>query len=134
MDRRTARACAMKLVYEWLMGGDGGNDTLIGMLEIKPDEKESDFMTTLFEGVKTFKDELDAEIVDYLDPSWRLDRVSKVDYSILLVAVYELLHTSLSESIVINEAVELANIYSEDKAGAFVNGLLGSISRSRANA
>ena len=134
MDRRTARACAMKLVYEWLMGGDGGNDTLIGMLEIKPDEKENDFMTTLFEGVKTFKDELDAEIVDYLDPSWRLDRVSKVDYSILLVAVYELLHTSLSESIVINEAVELANIYSEDKAGAFVNGLLGSISRSRANA
>ena len=134
MDRRTARACAMKLVYKWLMGGDGGNDTLIGMLEIKPDEKESDFMTTLFEGVKTFKDELDAEIVDYLDPSWRLDRVSKVDYSILLVAVYELLHTSLSESIVINEAVELANIYSEDKAGAFVNGLLGSISRSRANA
>ena len=133
MDRRTARACAMKLVYEWLMGGDGGDNTLIGMFEIEPGEEESDFMNMVFEGVKTLKPELDEEIAKWLNPSWRLDRISKVDYSILLVAMYELKHTETPESIIINEAVELANIYSDDKAGAFVNGLLGSMSRSKKN-
>jgi len=37
MDRATARACAMKLVYEWEMGGDGGEDTRLGLLELQPD-------------------------------------------------------------------------------------------------
>ena len=39
MDRTGARAAAMKLVYEWEMGGDGGEETRQDLLEIKPDEK-----------------------------------------------------------------------------------------------
>ncbi len=134
MDRRTARACAMKLVYEKEMGGDGGIDTLEGILEIKPDENESDFMKLLCEGVESNKSRLDAVLQEHLDRSWKLDRIARVDYSILLIAVYELLYTELSDSIVINEAIELANIYSGDKSGAFINGVLGSISRSKENA
>jgi len=48
------------------------------------------------------------------------------------VAVYELMFTDTPEGVIVNEAVELANQYSTDKAGAFVNGVLGTISRKMA--
>ena len=134
MDRRTARACAMKLIYENEMGGDGGLDTLQGMLEVSPDEREADYMNMLFEGVKANKSKLDDAIQQFLEESWKLDRIAKVDYAILLIGAYEMLYTELSDSIAINEAVELANIYSADKSGAFINGVLGSMARSKSNA
>ena len=130
MDRRNARAGAMKLVYEWLLGGDGGDETLTGLLDIKPGENKTDFMNGLFEGVKEHKDDLDATIAGFLSEGWQIDRISKVDYAVLLVAVYEMKYTKTGESIVINEAVDLANLYSTDKSGAYVNGILGSIARS----
>ena len=40
MDRSAARAAAMKLLYEWEMGGNGGEDTRLGLLEIQPGEEE----------------------------------------------------------------------------------------------
>ena len=134
MDRKTARACAMKLVYEWEMGGDGGEDTLCGILEVAPDDPEREFVNKIFEGVKNHREELDTEISKWLKEGWTLTRISNVDHAILLVAVYEMTHTDLSGSIVINEAVDLANTYSADKAGAFVNGVLGNLYRSRENA
>ena len=124
----------MKLVYENIMGGDGGLDTLNGILKVETNEENVDFINMLFDGVKANKDALDERIQSYLEKSWKLDRLAKVDYAILLVASYELLYTDLTDSIVINEAVELANIYSTDKAGAFINGVLGSMARGKANA
>ena len=49
MDRKTARARAMKLIYEWEMGGDGGEDTRLELLEVQPGESEIDFMNRLVE-------------------------------------------------------------------------------------
>ena len=40
MDRTAARAAAMKLVFEWEMGGNGGEDTVFGLLEIPKDDAE----------------------------------------------------------------------------------------------
>ena len=116
------------------MGGDGGIDTLEGILEIRPDENETDFMNMLYDGVKLNKKKLDECIQKYLDRSWTLERIAKVDHAILLIAAFELLFTEMSDSIVINEAIELANTYSGEKSGAFVNGVLGSISRSKSDA
>ena len=42
MDRTAARAAAMKLVFEWEMGGNGGEDTVFGLLEIPKDDAEID--------------------------------------------------------------------------------------------
>ncbi|MBR5380114.1 MAG: transcription antitermination factor NusB [Clostridia bacterium] len=133
MDRRNARACAMKLVYEWELGGDGGNETLTGLLDIMPDEPEADFMNQLVEGVIRDHEELDEKIASFLQEGWKLERLSRVDRAILLIAAYELTKTDLADSIVINEAVELAHQYSTDKAGAFINGVLGSLARSLKN-
>ena len=62
MDRTEARAAAMKLIYEWQMGGDGGEETRMGLLEIRPNENEADFMDALVAGVQEHTGELDALI------------------------------------------------------------------------
>ena len=129
MDRTVARACAMKLVYEWEMGGDGGEDTRLGLLEIKPEEGEVKYMNALVEGVKENVDALDEKISQFAI-GWTIERITRVDLAILRIAVYELIFGDVASAVVINEAVELANVYSTDKAGAFVNGVLGSVSRS----
>ena len=133
MDRRVARAHAMKLIYEWEMGGVGGDETKMNLLEVKPGEEESDFMNRMFDGVVENADALDAEISKYLR-GWTLDRLSKVDLAILRLGAYELKLGEVAPGIVINEAVELTNLYSTEKAGAFVNGVLGNLHRAMADA
>lgn len=129
MDRKTARAQAMKLIYEWEMGGDGGEDTRLELLEVQPGESEIDFMNRLVEGVQQNKEKIDETLARFVR-GWSLDRVTRVDLAILRLAAYEILFNKTPEGVVINEAVELANRYSTDKAGGFVNGVLGNLARS----
>lgn len=130
MDRTSARAAAMKLLYEWEMGGDGGEDTRTGMLEIQPGEKETDYMETLFAGVMENVNEIDQTIAKYA-VGWKLDRIMRVDLTILRLAIYELNYTDLSDAVAVNEALELARSYSTPEAVSFVNGVLGSMLRSK---
>ena len=131
MNRTMARAQAMKLIYEWEMGGDGGEETRLNLLEGKPNEREADFMNRMFEGVTANVQAIDARLSPFLK-GWTLDRLTRVDLAILRLATYELMLGQEPEGAVINEAVELANQYSTDKAGAFINGVLGSLSRAMA--
>ena len=128
MDRSTARAQAMKLIYEWEMGGDGGEETRLNLLEIKPGEREADYMNALVDGVREHVAEIDETLSKYLR-DWTVDRLTRVDLAILRLAAYELSLGKTPAGVVINEAVELANQFSTDKAGAFVNGVLGNIAR-----
>ena len=128
MDRKSARAQAMKLVYEWEMGGDGGEETRLNLLEVKPNEHEADYMNRMFEGVTANVQAIDARIAGYLK-GWTIDRLTRVDLAILRLAVYELTLKEDPRGAVINEAVELANQYSTDKAGGFINGVLGNLAR-----
>lgn len=129
MDRKTARAQAMKLIYEWEMGGDGGEDTRLGLLEVTPDERESEYMNRMFEGVVANVETIDSKISEF-SRGWSLERLTRVDLSILRLGTYELMLGKDPAGVIINEAVELANEFSTDKAGAFINGVLGNISRS----
>jgi len=131
MDRKMARAHAMKLIYEWEMGGDGGDDTRINLLGVEPGERESQFMNRMFEGVVVNEEKLDAGIAAHLR-GWTIERISKVDLAILRLGAYELMLGEIPAGVVINEAVELANQYSSDKAGSFINGVLGSLARADA--
>ena len=128
MDRKIARAHAMKLIYEWEMGGDGGEETRINLLGVEPNENETDYMNRMVSGVISRAEELDQQISAHLR-SWSIDRITKVDLAILRLAAYELMLGEVPAGVAINEAVELANQYSTDKAGSFINGVLGSLSR-----
>lgn len=124
-----ARAHAMKLIYEWEMGGDGGEETRLNLLEVKPNEREADFMNRMFDGVVANVDTIDARLTPFLK-GWTIDRVTRVDLAILRLATHELMLGETPRSVVINEAVELANQYSTEKAGGFINGVLGNLGRS----
>jgi N utilization substance protein B len=128
MNRTQARAAAMKLVYEWDMGGDGGEETCRELLEIRPGEDERDYMEAVFEGVRQSREALDGKIERFAR-GWKLDRLSKVDLAILRVAAYELAQAREPAGAVIQEAVQLSEKYSSEKAGAFVNGVLGAMVR-----
>lgn len=56
---------------------------------------------------------------------WTTNRIGKVELTILRIAVYEMDHDELiSDAIAINEAVELAKKYGQEKSGEFINGVL----------
>ena len=72
---------------------------------------------------------LDAIIAKYL-VKWTIDRLARVDLSILRLAVFELTcRKDIPAAVVINEAVELSHVYSTEDAGAFINGVLGNVNR-----
>jgi N utilization substance protein B len=109
MDRRQARAAAMKLIYEWEMGGDGGEETVGGILEIKPEEPEYDYTQRMVEGVRRDAEELDKRIGSYTS-GWKLERLGRVDLAILRLGAYELSLGELPPGVVISEAVSLAHV------------------------
>lgn len=131
MNRVTARTHAMKLIYEWEMGGEGGEDTRIDLLGVQPGEEESAFMERMFSGVVENAAEIDRRIEENAR-GWKLERISRVDLAILRLATCELMHGKTPQAVVINEAVEMARQYSGEKSPQFVHGVLGSISRSLA--
>ena len=62
-----------------------------------------------------------------LKSDWKIERISKMDLSILRLAIYEINYKELPYKVAINEAVELAKKYGEDTSKKFVNGVLASI-------
>lgn len=82
----------------------------------------------LADNVWSKKDELDARIGKY-SPSRAVNRISKVDLSILRIAAYELIFDkdNVPPKVAINEAIELAKAYAEKNDKAFINGVLNSL-------
>ncbi|MBQ3222285.1 MAG: transcription antitermination factor NusB [Clostridia bacterium] len=130
MDRTQARAAAMQLVYEKEMGGDGGIDTRIGLLEIAEEDKNTKYVDELVEAVEKNLTAIDEKISSFLRSGWRLERITRVDLCILRVGVAEMLYCGTPAAVVINEAIELSRKYSTEEIGSFINGVLGSVARS----
>ncbi len=90
-------------------------------------EEDLEFLKTIYVGVLERKKELDSLIESKLK-NYTLSRLMKVDYSILLMSIYELkFYQKTSAKVVINEAVKLAKKYSDEKSYAFINGVLREI-------
>lgn len=93
-------------------------------------DREADAVRKTIPEIVKHLDTIDDYISKYLH-NWRLDRLAKVDLAILRVAVYEFLYVDdLPMAISINEAVEIAKIYSSPDSSKFINGILGSIYQS----
>jgi len=69
------------------------------------------------------RDELDKEILPLLE-NWKFDRLSVATRLILRYALWEFLYTDMPHTIIINEAVELAQCFAEKDGYRFVNGIL----------
>ena len=80
--------------------------------------------------VQDHHEDIDKLISDNLD-NWTLERIAKTDLAILRTAVAEMLYVdSVPVSVSINEAVDLAKKYGDERSYAFINSVLGKISRS----
>ena len=127
MARKSARAAAVQMVFENMLGGDGGEETLRGLIEFTPEEDDQRYIDEILSGVEQNAEALDASIEKCLK-GWTLDRIAKVDLAVLRVAAWEMDHAGdTPDAVIINEAVALAQKFDSPTAGKFVNGVLATL-------
>ncbi|GJI58412.1 transcription antitermination factor NusB [Bacillus sp. S2(2019)] len=124
MKRRTAREKALQTLFQIDVSNIDPKEAITHAL----DEQESDpFFEELVFGVLEQKDKLDDMISQHL-VNWKLDRIANVDRAILRLSVYEMVYQEdIPVSVSMNEAIELAKLFGDDKAPKFVNGVLSNI-------
>lgn len=129
MNRIQQREQAFFLIFQNQFKANLGEDSV--SLYSENVEEVGEYAKELYDGVTEKADELD-EIISSYSNGWKLNRIPKVNLSILRLAVYEMKYVeSVPDSVAINEAVELAKKYSGKEDSSFINGILGSFSRSR---
>ncbi|KRL93099.1 transcription antitermination protein NusB [Levilactobacillus hammesii DSM 16381] len=83
------------------------------------------YLTTLVQGVLANQAELDAQIDQYLSTGWQLKRIAKTDLVIMRIAFFEIEHVEeVPNRVAVNEALELAKNFSDDRSRRFINGVL----------
>jgi N utilization substance protein B len=66
-------------------------------------------------------------LMPLLKKDWTIDRLSKMELAILLVATCEIVDEKIDKKVVINEAVEMSKRYCDDTAYKFINGILNKV-------
>ena len=77
--------------------------------------------------MKDNNSEINELIENNLKGNWSLNRISKINLSLIKIAIYEMLYKNIPYKVAINEVVELAKKYSDESAPVFINGILASI-------
>ncbi len=127
--RSTSRRLAMQAIYQAEIGKIEVSQAIQNLIEAEPFIPETiNFASELAEATWKNRDQIDKTIGKYAI-DWSLDRIGKVDRSILAIAIEELSQGKTPASVVINEAVELAKKYSTPEAAKFINGILGAYLR-----
>ncbi len=125
-SRHTGRKLAMQLLYQAESQNvkditDIINDYLVmGNYQ----EETKSWAQTLARGVWESKKENDSIIKQYLK-GWDINRINRIDLSLLRLAFFEMIELKTPQTIVINESLELAKKYSTDDSSKFINGILG---------
>jgi N utilization substance protein B len=116
------------MLYEFDVGKNSGDEILQSFWQMNDHpEKVADFANYLFQGTLGRLKEIDAVIQKHTK-NWRLNRMAAVDRNILRLAAFEFLSGSQTpETVVINEALEIARKFSTQESALFVNGILDSI-------
>lgn len=122
--RRRARELAMQGIYQWRLTGCSAAEV---EKHIRGEKNlgrfDADFFSTLLRGVLAQHAALEAAVVPHLDRA--ADELSPVEFSIMLLGAYELMHhPEIPYRVVINEAVELAKTFGGTDGHKYVNGVL----------
>lgn len=130
MNRSDMREYAFKLIYSLeIQKVDNIQEQVDLYFESNniKDEEAKKYITDAILGIEKNKAEILSDIEKNLKEEWKLNRISKMDLSVLKLAIYEIKFSEVPYKVSINEAVELAKKYGEDKSKKFVNGILASI-------
>lgn len=130
MKRRLARQVALRTLYQMDVGRQPLDRALsFAADDFCSDEEALEFARHLAETTWSMRSEIDDRIRPTLK-GWDLERLPRIDLNILRLAVCEILKIGTPWGVVINEAVELGKEYSTEDSGRFINGVLGTITKS----
>ena len=127
--RSTSRRLAVQALYQAEIAGIEIELAIANLLEDEQFIDETKQFATELATVTWQNRQTVDNIIKRLSIDWPLDRIGKVDRSILRLAIQEIRLKQTPDSVVINEAVELAKKYSSIEAAKFINGILGSFVR-----
>jgi N utilization substance protein B len=120
--RHEARERALAILYEASMKGVSAGDVL-ATLEVSPDP----YARTLVESASVNHDRA-LTLINEASVNWDLERISLLDRLVMELAIGELLlEDKPPRAVILDEAVELAKVYSTEGSGSFVNGILSAI-------
>ena len=144
MNRRGARELVLHLIFAGEYSGKTGAElledineenfqSLMGEYDLYqelPPENQKEYIQRAVTGVMVHLYELDDYIEKYAK-GWNIARISRISKCILRLSMYEVLYLGIPVGASVNEALELARAYSTPEAVSFVNGVLGSMLRSK---
>lgn len=142
--RSTARLAAVQALYQQQMEGtatakllDEFHQHRLGR-EIDDEEHEGevfadaevDFFDDVVRGVDARRDEIDALLLTKLADGWTIARLDKTMLQVLRAGAYELIaRNDVPAAAAINEYVDVAKAFFDDREAKFVNGILDAVSK-----
>lgn len=127
--RRQNRIAAMQFLYMWdVNSSDNLNESLCLFFESQDKPRDYyNFSESLIQGAIENLNTIDQNIQEHAQ-NWTFSRIAKTDLAILRLAIYELLFRNDIPPIVsINEAIDLAKIFSDKESKRFINGILDKV-------
>ncbi len=126
MNRSKLREIIIKILYETYIYETKDLNYNLDDLIKEQLETQNEFVTKTIFDIKNQQEKLNNIANKYMK-NWNIERLSKVDKAIISLGIYELLFTDTPNIVAINEAVELAKIYSDDKVVKMINGILDNV-------
>ena len=129
MQRSAMRELAFKLIYEIEIQKESEEeqfDIFIEDNEIS-NNQVIEYLKDIKDGISKNSEEINRLITNNLKENWSLNRISKINLSLIKLAIYEMIYKSLPYKVAINEVVELAKKYADESAPVFINGILASV-------
>ena len=124
MKRREARELAFTLLYEMTFYEDADAQSVYEKEKTIREFEDDDYIKKVFFGAAENRQRIDA-IIEKYSSGWRVKRISRVSLAIMRLCIYEMLFMEdIPYNVSINEAVELCKKFNDEKANAFVNGIL----------
>ncbi|ELC8364439.1 transcription antitermination factor NusB [Clostridium perfringens] len=130
MNRVKSREYLLQLAYQMEITSETALETFNSFMEneeISKDDLDLAYIKSGLLGIEENKEKLDSLIESQL-VKWKLNRISKVNLSILRISTYEILFAEdVPGKVSINEAIELCKKYSDNKSVSFINGVLDKV-------
>ncbi|WP_455089421.1 transcription antitermination factor NusB [Peptoanaerobacter stomatis] len=85
---------------------------------------EIDYLKNMMDLFIKNRKHIDEQIEKLLFNTWKIERLSKIDLAILRTAILDIEYMNIPYKVAINEALNMAKEYSDEKSSSFINGVL----------
>ena len=130
MKRSAIRELTFRLIYSLeIQKAENLEEQIELYLECNEveDEEAKEYIKDAIFGINEHIEEIQELVEKNLKADWKIDRISKIDLSLLKLAIYEIKYKKIPYKVAINEGLELAKKYGEETSKNFVNGILASV-------